>query len=95
MGIEIGELKPEKCKCYKLDDGLVCWRKGVIGTLSDSQEKRLCSSKEIKPATKELKERINKFTEAIHSAQERYHKEGITKWLVLVSEELKKRGIEV
>lgn len=101
MGIELEkDLQPSECLCYQIGEtkeahDLMCFRKGIIGTLTDNQESKLCSTKDIRPPTKELKERIAKFTEAIHSAQERYHKEGIDKWLELVSEETKKRGIEL
>jgi len=86
------------CTCYKLDGELICWSKGIIGTMTDEQESTYCTSKDIKPATGELKDRINKFTEAIHSAQEKYETE-ITpppgEWQRLVGIELRERGIEI
>lgn len=99
MGVELQEdLKPAPCTCYKLDGQLICWRKKVLGTLTDEQESTLCSTKDIKPATPELKERINKFTIAIHSAQERYETEmrpPVGRWQEIVGEELAERGLEV
>jgi len=92
------DLKPVTCKCYKLDgDSLMCFRKGVIGTLSDKQEEELCSGKIILEPTVELKRRYERFVEAVHAAQERYYKENhdISKWVRLVGEELRKRGVEV
>lgn len=100
MGIEIEELKKAPCKCFQIGPSkeahnLMCFRKGVIGTLTDEQETRLCDIKDIKPPTPALKKRINEFTEAIHAAQERYKGEGIRTWLELVGQETRKRGIEL
>ena len=100
MGVVINEevAKKTPCTCYKLDGELICWSKGIIGTMTDEQESTYCTSKDIKPATGELKDRINKFTEAIHSAQERYETEirpPAGRWQEIVGEELAERGIEI
>jgi hypothetical protein len=99
MGIVVDEIKAKStsCECYKLDGELLCWSEGIIGALSDKQEEQFCTTKNIKPAPKELKRRINDFTEAIHNAQKRYAKEDkdIKKWLQIVSEEMKKKGIKI
>jgi len=87
------------CKCFQLKtDELLCFSKGCIGALTDAQEKTLCTEKHIEPPTPGQKERIAKFTEAVHAAKERYDREGkpgITTWLRYVGEEAEKRGIEI
>lgn len=39
--------KPGPCRCYysKEHDEYMCYKNGVLGTLSDSQEESLCSEK--------------------------------------------------
>ena len=100
MGVVIDEELAKKtgCLCYQIGPtkepwDLLCWSKGVIGTLTDRQEAKYCPTKEIKPATEGLKDRLEKFIESIHAAQKRYKGEGIQKWLDLVSEEMGKRGL--
>ena len=100
MGIIVNEevAKTTPCKCFKLNEELMCFSKGIIGTLSNEQEEIYCTSKEIEPATPGQKQRIAKFTEAVHAAKERYDiagKPGITDWLRLVGEETEKRGIKI
>ena len=51
------------CHGFKLDDELMLWSKGVIGTLSDSQEK-LCDRIYVyEPVPPELVERQGEFSE--------------------------------
>lgn len=98
MGIVIQEevAKTTPCKCFQLKgDELLCFSQGVVGGLTDEQENTLCTKKQVNPPTKGQKERIAKFTEAVHAAKERYKGEGIQQWLGLVGEETKKRGIEL
>lgn len=87
------------CTCYKLDGELLCWSPGIIGTLTDKQEAIFCTSKDVTPATKELKNRIISWQEALDEAQERYWKEPYPhragRWQEIVSEELAERGIEI
>lgn len=52
MGLVVDELEARNtpCKCVRIhkDDGTyedICWSKGVIGILSDEQEKLYCPSK--------------------------------------------------
>jgi len=79
------------CHGYKINEELILWSPGVIGTLSDAQEK-LC--KEIKihsKAPERLMRRIKLFREAVKAC------EGLplTKFLPCVGVELRKRGIEI
>ena len=100
MGKLIDSEKASKtpCICYqfgptKEPKDLLCWSSGIVGCLTDKQEAKYCTVKEIKPATEGLKNRIETFTEGVQEASKRYKGEGIQKWLDLVSEELSKREI--
>ena len=102
MGIVVDEKRAKEtpCKCYQIGPtkeahDLLCFSKGIIGTLTNAQEAIYCTKKDISSPTPRLKERINKFIEGIHAAQKRYKGEGIERWLELTGEELRKRGIEI
>ena len=85
-----------KCKCYDVDGRLMCFQKGIIGTLSQAQAEAYCKDKEV-ITEGGLVERVKKFREAAKAAQERIA--GIPKgerlhpWLTAMGEELSKRGI--
>lgn len=102
MGIVINEELARKtpCTCYQIGKtkeprDLLCWSSGIIGSLSDADEVLFCPTKVIKPATRELKDRLDRFTSAVRKASERYKGEGITRWLQLVSEEMRKVGLDI
>jgi hypothetical protein len=87
-----------KCKCYKVDDTLMCFQRGIIGTLSKPQVEAYCKDKEI-ITEGGLVERVKKFKEAAKAAQERIANipkgERLHPWLTAMGEELSKRGISV
>jgi len=103
MGIVIHKKVAEQtpCMCFKLGmseepEDLLCFSKGVIGALTDTQDIELCTRRDIREPTKGQKERLRRFKEAIAEAHRRYNEEGrlgIARWLQLVSEETRKRGI--
>lgn len=102
MGIVVDDklAKETPCKCFKIGPtkeahDLICFSKGIIGTLTNAQDNIYCTKKDISPPSPELKQRFNRFVQAIHAAQSRYKGEGIETWLTLTGEELRKRGIEV
>lgn len=86
------------CRCYEVDGTLMCFSKGIIGTLSKPQVEAYCPTKQI---LKEggLVERVKKFKEAAREAKARIAKvskgERLEPWLKAMGEELGKRGIEV
>lgn len=102
MGILVDERRAEEtpCKCFQIGPtkeahDIICFSPGIIGTLTNAQDNLYCTKKDIGPPSPKLKERINKFVQAIHAAQTRYKGEGIETWLTLTGEELRKRGLEV
>jgi hypothetical protein len=86
------------CRCYKVDDTLMCFSKGIIGTLSKPQVEAYCPTKEI--LTEDgIVERVKKFKEAAKVAKAKIagipKGERLEPWLTAMGEELTKRGIEV
>jgi len=87
------------CTCYKIDDKMLCYSKGVIGTLKyPKQVKEFCpviTEKE----SRALTERIENFREAAKEAHKRIEHlekgERLEPWLRAMGEELAERGIEV
>lgn len=86
------------CKCYAVDDTLMCFSKGIVGTLSKPQVEAYCPTKDVKTEGG-LVERVKKFKEAAKEAQKRIADvpkgERLEPWLTAMGEELAKRGIEV
>lgn len=86
------------CRCYKVDETLMCFSKGIIGTLSKPQVEAYCPRKEI-ITEGGLVERVKKFKEAARAAKAKIAKvpkgERLEPWLKAMSEELEKRGIEI
>lgn len=86
------------CRCYQVDETLMCFSKGIIGTLSKPQVEAYCPTKEV---LKEggLVERVKKFKEAAAAAKAKIASipkgEKLEPWLTAIGEELRKRGIEV
>jgi hypothetical protein len=87
-----------KCKCYKIDDTLMCYSAGAIGTLSKPQIEAYCPTKEILTEGG-LVERVKKWKEAASEAKEKIQHipkgERLEPWLMAMSESLKKRGIHI
>jgi len=86
------------CRCYKIDETLMCFSKGIIGTLSKPQVEAYCPTKQILTEGG-LVERVRKFKEAKDAALAKIAKvpkgERLEPWLKAMGEELRKRGIEV
>lgn len=86
------------CKCYLVDETEMCFSAGIIGTLSKPQVQAYCPTKEV---LKEggIVERVKRFKEAAAAAKERIKDiprgERLEPWLKTMSEELRKRGIEI
>ncbi|MEM2905021.1 MAG: hypothetical protein QW587_04700 [Candidatus Bathyarchaeia archaeon] len=86
------------CRCYKVDETLLCFSKGIIGTLSKPQVEAYCPTKEILTEGG-MVERVKRFREAAAAARQRIagipKGERLEPWLKAMGEELAKRGIEV
>lgn len=86
-----------KCRCYKVDDTLMCYSAGAIGTLSKSQVEAYCPTKEI--LTEGIARRVKLFKEATKEAKAEIADvpkgERLEPWLHAMSKALRKRGIEV
>lgn len=59
--VEPKEARTEPCKCYKYDTELLCFSDGIMGALSDAQEKKYCKEKMIRKTTKEQMGQVTKF----------------------------------
>ena len=87
------------CKCYPIGDGKkLCFSKGAIGALDQSQRKIYCTE-EIDVKDGGITHRIEQFREAAKVCKTRI--EGLPKgerlhpWLECMGEELAKRGIKI
>jgi len=99
MGIVI-EKEKGPCTCFKLDGEEICHKKGVIGFLSNRQERELCSTKEIKPTPIGIKRRHEEFTEIAGICSQKVRKkhpkgERLLPYLHCMREEAEKRGLEI
>lgn len=86
------------CRCYKVDDTLMCFSRGVVGTLSKPQVEAYCPTKEILTEGG-IVERVKRFKEAAKAAKAKIagipKGERLEPWLTEMGKELRKRGIEV
>jgi len=88
------------CHGFKLDDELMLWSRGIVGTLSDSQEK-LCQKVYIlEPVPPALVKRHEEFSEIAHTCSQRVREEypkgeRLLPYLECMSEEAEKRGFEI
>ena len=86
------------CRCYKIDETLMCFSKGIIGTLSKAQVAAYCPTKEILTEGG-LVERVKAFKEAAAEVKEKIKRipkgEKLKPMLREMSIALAKRGIEV
>jgi len=71
MAIVANEIKARlsPCTCYKIDpnkpptpENLLCFSEGMIGTLTDAQEREYCPKKTIREASPEYQNHIQKFS---------------------------------
>lgn len=92
MGIVVDRnIAFQYCHGYKLNGELILWSVGVIGALSNTQEK-LC--KEIKfdsKVPKKLEKRYKGFKESANICEGKH----LSEFLRCMSVELEKRGIKV
>lgn len=86
------------CRCAMADGSEICFSPGVVGGLSESQKEAYCNPKTYFESPG-LEERMGKFKEAVAAAQEKIKDvpkgERLEPWLLAMSEELGKRGIEI
>ena len=86
-----------KCRCYKIDETLMCYSAGVIGTLSKPQVEAYCPTKQI--LTQGIARRVKLFKEAAKEAKKEIagipKGERLEPWLKAMSTALKRRGIEI
>lgn len=86
------------CRCYKIDDTLMCFSKGIIGTLSKPQVEAYCPTKEVVEEGG-LVERVRQFKEAAAEAKREIADvpkgERLEPWLTAMGRALAKRGIEI
>ena len=68
MGIVVDPVlaRTSGCTCYKIGEeetpeNLMCFSQGIIGTLSDQQDRKFCERKTTKGPTKEFSKHIKKF----------------------------------
>lgn len=99
MGIVV-EKEKGPCECFKLDETLLCHKKHVIGFLSHSQEKELCTEIHKEPASPGLKERHEEFADAAHTCSEKVrakHPKGkrLLPYLACMHTEAEKRGLKI
>jgi len=86
------------CKCARVDGSEICFSKGIIGAMTDSQKAFYCNPKTYfeSPA---LEKRIREFKKAVAAAKEKIKEvpkgERLEPWLKAMSEELGKRAISV
>lgn len=60
--VDFNEARNSTCECRRTSTGeLVCWSKGIIGTLSDEQEEKFCKDKVVFSDKIENKSQIDKF----------------------------------
>ncbi|MHA1852547.1 MAG: hypothetical protein ACTSUF_03460 [Candidatus Heimdallarchaeaceae archaeon] len=99
MGIVVEEVKGP-CECFRLNGEDLCHKKGVIGFLSNKQERELCTTKITEPAPAGLKARHREFAEAADicskRVREKYPKgERLLPYLACMDKEAEKRGIKL
>lgn len=93
MGIvaEPVQAKNTACECHKIDDELICWSKGVIGALSDSQENSLCTVKNVSSMSKDYQSHIKKFKEMSEISDKCLEEEVEDTWACVEKEAQKKQ----
>lgn len=76
MGIVVNELVALRtpCTCYRIGptdrpEDLMCFSRGLIGTLSDKQDLLYCTKREIVEADDGIPARVEKFREAVRLCQ--------------------------
>jgi hypothetical protein len=96
-GIVVDEAlaKATPCRCYDIDGKLMCFSKGIIGTLDQAQIDLYCKEKQI--VKEGIAKRVAKFREAAEVCKARIKDipkgERLKPWLECMSKELRARGI--
>lgn len=99
-GIVVDEAVALASPCHgaRFDTSEIIFSKGIVGALDEKQKVTYCKLGTTYEEKGALVERIKRFKEAIAAAKEKYrleHRPGVTRWLALTGEELRKRGIEL
>lgn len=105
MGIVVNELAALRtpCTCYRIGptnrpEDLMCFSRGICGTLDNKQDLLYCTEREIIEADG-IPRRVEKFREAVRVCQTEIagipRGERLTPWLSCMGKELRVRGIEV
>jgi len=98
-GIVVDEAvaKATPCICYDVDGKLMCFSKGIIGTLDQGQIEAYCPEKKI--VKEGIARRVAKFREAAEVCKLEIKDipkgERLEPWLKCMGRELRARGIEV
>lgn len=97
MGKVVNEIRAflSVCTCYQVGrttypEDLMCYSDGIMGTLSNEQDRKYCPDKDIRSPTPEMLVHQKKFTKAVQEAQRRY-REGEKDFIKLIDEELEKK----
>lgn len=96
-GVMIDEEKAlaTPCKGYVADGKeMMVFSEGIVGNLDKDQRVKYCKLGTTWKTSPGVTKRWTKFREAIAEAKERYKNGDIVKWLTIVGEELKKKGIK-
>jgi len=100
-GIVVDEAlaKSTPCRCIEYRPGKkLCFSKGIIGALSDEQEKEYCTE-QVEMVSPGLKERLEDWMEAVETCKKEIAEipkgERLEPWLTCMGRELRARGIEV
>ena len=87
--LEPEEARNTGCTCYAYDDELLCFSKGVVGALTDSQELDLCKFKYTRYPSESQETQAKKFKEWGEIADVCFEK-GVDTW-GCVEKEARKR----
>jgi hypothetical protein len=96
-GIVVDEAlaKASPCRCYDIDGKLMCFSKGIIGTLDQAQIDLYCKEKQV--VREGIAKRVAKFREAAEVCKARIKDipkgERLKPWLQCMGMELRARGI--
>ena len=88
------------CSCFTYKGKDRCWSKGIIGMLSEDQQKFYCIAGKTYKEQPKLVERYTKFAKAAKEAHKKIEAmpkgaERLEVWLSEMGEELSKQGIEI
>ena len=92
--------KVSPCSCFTYKGKDMCWSKGIVGLLTQDQQRVYCvAGKAYKPRPA-LTERYTKFAEAAEEAHKKIEAmptgmPRLEAWLGAMGQELSKKGIEV